>query len=111
MEEKLKQIIESYYSVNSKVVTPTRLLFLSLLKFHKEGLQFREFKESIQISDGNLYSNLEILKSFSFITSEKIEIDNKLIEVYNITPKGQAELKKTQKWLKNLQEFGDQIEA
>ena len=110
MEEKLKTIIDGYYSINSKIVSPTRLLILNLLKFHKDGLQFREFQESINISDGNLYSNLELLKEISLINSEKIDIDNKSIEIYILTSEGLNELNKTNKWMKNLQDFGDQIE-
>lgn len=94
MEKKLKSLIDSYYSINPKIVTPIRLLILNLLKFHKDGLQFREFKEAIQISDGNLYSNLEILKGLSLINSEKVDIDNKSIEIYSLTSEGLIELKK-----------------
>ena len=110
MEEKLKTIIEEYNSINPKLVTPTRLLILTLLKFHKDGLQFREFKESIHISDGNLYSNLEILKSISLISSEKVDIDNKTIELNSISLEGLSELDKTNEWMKKLRDFGDQNE-
>ena len=110
MEKKLKALLEEYPSINSKIFTPTRLLILNLLKFHKDGLQFREFQESIQISDGNLYSNLEILKSLSLIESEKIDIDNKSIELYTISAEGLTKLNKTNKWMNKLQDFGDQNE-
>lgn len=110
MEKKLKELLEKYSSINSKIFTPTRLLILNLLKFHKDGLQFREFQESIHISDGNLYSNLELLKSLSLINSEKVDLDNKSIEIYTLSIEGLTELNKINKWLKDLQDFGDQNE-
>jgi hypothetical protein len=102
MEKKLQMILDEFYQINSKIFTPTRILILNLLLFHRDGLQFREFVESIKISDGNLYSNLEILKSLSVIHSEKEQIDNKMLEIYEITEKGITELKKINTWIQNM---------
>ena len=107
MEKKLRELLDEYYTMNPKIFTPTRLLILNLLKFHRDGLQFREMMESIQISDGNLYSNLEILKTLLLIISEKVEIDNKTIELYSISTEGLNELSHISEWLKKIQEFGD----
>ncbi len=98
MEKILREILDEYYHINSKIFTPTRILILNLLKFHRDGLQFREMKESIRISDGNLYSNLEILKKLNLIQLEKVQIDNKMLDCYSISKEGTQELSKIDKW-------------
>jgi DNA-binding MarR family transcriptional regulator len=105
MEKILQQILEEYDHINSKIFTPTRILILNLIQFHREGLQFRELKEGIKISDGNLYSNLELLKNLDLLESEKVQIDNKMLEIYTITEKGAQELAKIDSWLQKLQKL------
>jgi len=107
MEKNLREILERYHRVNVKLFTPTRLLILHMLNFHRDGLQFRELVESIKISDGKMYSDLEILKGLDLVESEKIEIDNKKIEIYSITTNGGEELEKIRSWLKKLYELGE----
>ncbi|MHA1674466.1 MAG: transcriptional regulator [Promethearchaeota archaeon] len=102
MDKILKQILDEYYLINSKIFTPTRILILNLLHFHRDGLQFREMNESIKISDGNLYSNLEMLKNLTVIQSEKVQIDNKMLEIYTISEKGIQELAQIDLWLQKF---------
>ena len=102
MKKTLRQILDEYDHINSKIFTPTRILILNLIKFHREGLQFRELKEGIKISDGNLYSNLEMLKNLELIESEKVQIDNKKLEIYTITEKGARELARIDSWFQKL---------
>ena len=102
MENNLKKIISIYDDIESHKFSATRLMLLSFLKLHRDGLQFRELKARISISDGKLYANLEKLKDLAVINSEKLKIDNKMLEVFMITPEGEKILEKTFEWVNYL---------
>ncbi len=102
MESNLKKIISIYDDIESQKFTATRLMLLSFLKLHRDGLQFRELKAGLSISDGKLYANLEKLKNSAAINSEKFKIDNKMLEVFMITPEGEKILEKTFEWIDYL---------
>ena len=102
MESNLKKIISIYDDIETQKFTATRLMLLSFLRLHKDGLQFRELKARLSISDGKLYADLEKLKELAAKTKEKFKIDNKMLEIFMISPEGEKILEKTFEWVEYL---------
>lgn len=76
-----------------------RCLILSLLNYFIDGLQYRELKAALKISDGKLISNLNQLEKFSYIKKSTIKFDNRKLTVYSITNSGKKEMKKITEWM------------
>jgi len=60
-----------------------------------DGATYRELKAALDINDGVLFANLNVLKEMGYLTSDTITSDGKELELYIITPDGQAEWKRT----------------
>ncbi len=65
----------------------------------KDGIQYREFKSFLEISDGKLYSNLKLLNEMGYIKQEDITLDQKSMHIYLITELGKKELEKIASWI------------
>lgn len=76
-----------------------RCLILSLLNYFTDGIQYRELKAALKISDGKLISNLNQLEKFSYIKKSTIKFDNRKLTVYSITNSGKKEMKKITEWM------------
>lgn len=98
----IKDLIESSKKINSKAFNLTRCLILSLINFYKDGLQFRELKTFLNISDGKLQSNLDFLIEISYIKKIKVDLDQKSIHIFMIDKLGKNELKKIIEWISYL---------
>lgn len=91
----MRILIENSKKINSKVFTLTRFILLVLLNFYRDGLQFRELKSLLDISDGKLQSNLDFLLEMGYIRKIKTNLDRRNIHFYMIEDSGNSELFKT----------------
>jgi len=100
----IRDVVENSKKINSKVFTLTRCILLTLMWFNKDGLQFRELKNILNISDGKLKSNLDFLQDIGFIKRIPIRLDQKDMHIYMIEDSGKNELKKIIRWVENIKE-------
>lgn len=98
-ENLIKRLIENSNKINSKVFNITRCAILALTLYIRDGLQYREFKTLLNISDGKLQSDLENLREMGYIQKIKVELDKKIITIYMITEFGIKELEKISSWI------------
>ena len=107
IEEKKSDSIQTFLQasdrINSRTVSLTRFQILTLLAFFKGGLQYRELKAALKISDGKLISNLNVLGVLKYIEKFKAQIDNKKLDVYVLTNNGKKELEKMTAWMGFIQ--------
>jgi len=98
-ENDLKSFISKSKGINSRVFKLTRIIILMLTRYIKDGIQYREFKSFLDISDGKLYSNLKLLREMGYIKQENITLDQKSMHIYLITEIGKKELEKIISWI------------
>ena len=103
IEDEIQTLLYRFDRLSTKTVTPTRCLILSLLSYFIDGIQYRELKAALKISDGKLISNLNQLKTMGYITKTAVKIDKKTIDVYTLTEKGKKELNKIIEWTKAIE--------
>ena len=111
MNDDVKLLLDASEAFNAQTLSPTRCVILSLLAYFVDGVQFRELKAALKISDGKLISNLKLLKKFGYIAKTEVEVDRKKIDVYSLNLKGRNELKKITEWMKLVEKVakeGDQ---
>ncbi len=101
----IESILEGYKKINSDIFTLTRILLLIFISYFKDGLQFRELKNALNISDGKLISNINKLNRMGYIKKEKITLDNKKLDIYLICEKGRKELNKIKKFTRNINQI------
>jgi DNA-binding MarR family transcriptional regulator len=93
-------IVNESGALNAKVFSLVRLkLLASLAALGPDGATYRELRAALDINDGVLFANLNVLKEMGYLTSEKIASEGKELELYTITPEGQDEWKRTRIWL------------
>lgn len=100
----LKNLVESSNKINSKVFNLTRFLILSTTSYIRDGIQYRELKTLLNISDGKLKANLDALQEMCYINKIKVQVDQKLMHIYRITESGNKELQKVIKLIKLFNE-------
>ncbi len=108
-DEIIKEIFEKKNQINSTAFTITRFILLALHSYFIDGLQFRELKVALKISDGNLASNLNYLIKMGYINKNAVEFDNKKLHYYTITEKGKEELKKILNWIELIKKLLEEI--
>ncbi len=101
-ENFIKDLVENSKKINSKAISLTRCILLSLMNFNRDGLQFRELKAVLDISDGKLKSNLDFLEGVGYIKKVQIQLDQKKMHIYLITNSGESELNNILDWVKIL---------
>jgi DNA-binding PadR family transcriptional regulator len=100
MQNDILSIVNESDGLNSKVFSLVRLkLLASLASLGHDGATYRELKAALDINDGVLFANLNVLKEMGYLTSDKITSDGKELELYIITPEGQDGWKRTRTWL------------
>ena len=100
MQNDMLSILNESEGLNAKVFSLARLkLLASLAALGRDGATYRELKAALDINDGVLFANLNVLKDMGYLTSEKITSEGKELELYIITPEGQDEWKRTKAWL------------
>jgi DNA-binding MarR family transcriptional regulator len=103
IDEEIQTLLHRFDRLNTKTATPIRCLILSLLSYFIDGIQYRELKAALKISDGKLVSNLNQLKTMCYITKTTVQIDKKTIDIYTLTEKGKKELNKIIEWTKAIE--------
>lgn len=103
MEDYIQELLKASEKLDSKTVLLVRCLILALLSYFLDGLQYRELRAALNISDGKLISNLNHLKAMGYIKESKAEIDKKKLKIYLLTENGKRELAKILKWMESIQ--------
>ncbi|MFW9970463.1 MAG: transcriptional regulator [Candidatus Odinarchaeota archaeon] len=101
----IKKVIENSKSLNAKVFNLTRYLLLTLMDFNRDGIQFRELKALLDISDGKLKSNLDYLEEVNYIKKVEVKLDGRKMHIYMITDLGKIELVKIIKIVEIVKNF------
>lgn len=104
-DSSFKNLIKNSKNINSKAFNLTRCILLTLISFYKDGLQFRELKVFLEISDGKLQSNLDFLLEMGYIKKIKVNLDQKIIHIFMIDESGKKELKKIIEWIDFLKKL------
>ena len=105
-DDQIRNIIQTRKKISAKTFTSTRLVILTILNhYNKFGIQYRELKKALGLSDGNLYSNLSSLIEMGFIKETEINLDNRKLKIYNITRKGKKNLSKIMDWVCDIKNF------
>lgn len=100
MQEDFLKIIDESKALNSKLFTLIRLqLMANLSLFGADGITYRELKAGLNLSDGVLYSNLQILQEMGYVKESKVRFENKELQLLQITPEGLEEWNNVHKWL------------
>ena len=102
INEPIEDLINKGKTLNIKVFNLNRYILLSLISHIRDGVQFRELKAALDLSDGNLYSNIHFLIRMGMISAKKTQFDNKEIEFYTITKKGIEEIEKFLDWVESI---------
>lgn len=100
MSDNIQTFLEASNRLNTKTLSLTRFQILALLGYFSDGVQYRELKSGLNISDGKLISNLQLLKSMKYVDCFPVEIDSKKLDVYVLTKQGREELEKMTSWMK-----------
>ncbi len=103
VNDDVNRLLETSETLNSQVLSLTRCVILALLAYFVDGVQFRELKASLKISDGKLISNLKLLKKLGYVEKNEVEVDRKKIDVYSLNQKGRNELNKITEWMKIIE--------
>lgn len=101
----LDEIIKGTERINSKACTLNRSLLLALCYYFIDGIQFRELKAALNISDGNLSSNLRVLTKVDYLKEEETVLDKKRIKYFSITKNGKKELEKIINWIELIKKL------
>jgi len=108
MNDDIYLLLGASERLNSKIVTLARCLILALLSYFVDGIQFRELKAALKMSDGKLISNLNELRASGYIAKSEVEVDRRKIDVYSLTEKGRNELSKVVEWMKVFQKVSSE---
>jgi DNA-binding MarR family transcriptional regulator len=98
VDDEIQQFMETSKKINSRTLSSTRLIILTLLTYFQDGLQFRELKLALGISDGKLFANLALLQKMGYIRKFTVEFDHKTIDVFAITGDGKKEVLLMTSW-------------
>lgn len=102
MNDDVCLLLEKSKRVNDSTLSLTRCLILTLLAYFMDGIQYRELKVALKISDGKLISNLNKLLELQYIEKFEEEINHRKINVYTLTENGRKELKRMIEWMKMI---------
>lgn len=94
-------LLEQARALNSKLFTLPRLQLLSILDYYaSDGIEFRELKAALKMTDGKLLTNIYALQKMGYIKSAKVNVENKSLTVYRITGDGRLDFAKVRAWLR-----------
>ena len=100
MNDHITQFFDLSKKINTEIITFTRCLLLVLMAYSIDGLQYRELKAILNISDGKLKSNLNKLSDMNYIRKSEVELDQKKLDIYELTDDGKREFDKILGWMK-----------
>ena len=104
-EDEIQKLLDLSDKLSSKTVTLTRCLILGLLSYFADGIQYRELKSALKMSDGKLIANLNELKIVGDITKSEVQVDQRTIDIYSLTERGRNELNKIIEWMKTIEKI------
>ena len=104
-DQRFADILEISRRINSDVINLTRCTLLAVVYCFKDGLQYRQLKANLDISDGKLISNLNKLRDMGYVEKKEEVLDKKTLDVYTISSKGEEELKKVLVWADLISRF------
>ena len=104
-ENIVKELIENSNKINSNAFNLDRLMILALTSFIRDGLQYRELKALLNVSDGKLQSDLNNLREIGYIEKIKVDLDNKKVTIFMIKDPGKKELLKIILWINIIKEM------
>jgi DNA-binding MarR family transcriptional regulator len=107
-EDEIQKLLDVSDKLSSKTVTLTRCLILVLLSYFADGIQYRELKSALKMSDGKLIANLNELKTMGYITKSEVEVDQRKLDIYSLTEKGRSELNKIIDWMKLIEKVANE---
>lgn len=103
MEANVLELVKESKLLNSKLVSLPRILILVALEdLGKDGATYRELKAGLEINDGVLFSNLNVLEKMGYIEKSKVEVEDKEMTAYAITEEGKAALNSLRSWFDKL---------
>ena len=108
MNDDIYLLLEASEKLNNRIVSLPRALILILLSYFVDGVQFRELKTALKMSDGKLISNLNDLKAMGYVTKSEVDVDKRKLDVYSLTKKGRLELNKVLDWMKAAQKVASE---
>jgi DNA-binding MarR family transcriptional regulator len=103
MFDDISSLLEDSNKLNASVMSLIRCQILALLSYFVDGIQYRELKTALKISDGKLIANLNKLKDMQYIEKSEVRINNKKMNIYTLSPKGKNELNKVIEWMEVVQ--------
>ena len=99
MNDYVRQLLETSESINNRTISLVRCLILTLLGYFADGLQYRELKSALKLSDGKLASDLGQLEAMGYIQKSTVRLERRKLTVYSLTPEGRKETRKIAKWM------------
>ena len=90
--QSVQDFIDASPKINSRAFSLMRFLVLTLLAYFEDGLQYRELKSALKVSDGKLISNLNGLRDMAYVKKTQETVGKKKMDVYQITEEGKKEL-------------------
>jgi DNA-binding MarR family transcriptional regulator len=108
MNDDIHLLLIASDKLNSRIVSLARCLILALLAYFVDGVQFRELKTALKMSDGKLISNLNQLRTIGYIVKSEVEFDKRKVDVYSLTEKGRNELNKVVEWMRIVQKVASE---
>jgi DNA-binding MarR family transcriptional regulator len=102
-KDDISLLLDITSKVNSRAASLTRCLILALLEYSFDGIQFRELKAALDMSDGKLASNLNQLIEMGYVQKREVKLDQRHLTAYFITEEGKEELKRIEQWMKSFQ--------
>jgi DNA-binding MarR family transcriptional regulator len=108
MNDDIYLLLGASDKLNGRVVSLSKCLILVLLFYFMDGIQFRELKAALKMSDGKLISNLNGLRAMGYITKSEAEVDKRKVDVYSLTEKGRLELSKIVDWMNLIQKVASE---
>ena len=79
----------------------TRLMIAEHLNDEEHSIPFREIKELLELTDGNLASHLRMMEKHRLVSVKKEFKERKPCTSYSLTPKGKLNLKLLKNWFFN----------
>jgi DNA-binding MarR family transcriptional regulator len=103
MNDDIYLLLDASEKLNSQTVSLTRCLILALLSYFVDGIQYRELKSALKLSDGKLIANLNVLRTLGYIAKSEADVDERKLDIYSLTAKGKSELNKIAEWMNFVQ--------
>lgn len=99
MNDNIRALLDISKSINSRTISVTRCLLLTLLAYFVDGLQYRELKTALRLSDGKLASNLNRLIAMGYVEKSVTKLERRSLSIYSLTPEGKKEIGKIGEWM------------